>query len=106
MAMNILLTTVCGLSVTESSCLSLFVLTPLVQRVILTFNEHCSCTLAHVVRIVADVVASALAQVFRKRVNHGIEPQHSFSLVAERMVSVEQANEIVAQLRELETEQT
>ena len=76
-----------------------------VKCVSLTLYQHCSKTPAHVVRTRANAVTSALAGVFTTRVIHGIQSQHSFNLLAEQMVSVQQANEIVAKLRELEAEQ-
>ena len=53
-------------------------------------------------RTPCSAVTSALAQVFSKRVIHGIE---SSQVGSGAMVSDEQANEVVAKLRELETEQ-
>ena len=41
-----------------------------------------SCIPAHIARIPADAVTSALAQVFSKRVIHDIESQHSFNCSA------------------------
>ena len=59
-----------------------------VKCVSLTFCGHCSCTPAHVVRTPADVVTSALAQVFSKRVIHSIESPHSFNLLAEQSLAL------------------
>ena len=42
-----------------------------VKCVSLTLYQHCSCTLAHVVRTPVDSVTSSLAQI------HGVESQHS-----------------------------
>ena len=50
-------------------------------------------------------MTSALAEVFSKTVIHGIESQHSFNLVAEQWLASNKPNEIVAKMRELETEQ-
>ena len=41
--------------------------------------QHCSCTSVHILCTPANVVTSALAQVFSKTVIHGIESQHSFN---------------------------
>ena len=53
----------------------------------LSFCQHLSCTPAQIVRVPSNVVTSALAQFFSKRVIHGIESQHSFNLVAERWLA-------------------
>ena len=75
-----------------------------VNCISLSFCQHCSSTPAQIVRTPSSAVTSAWAQVFSKRVIHGIESQHSVQLGSRAMVTVEQANEIVATLRELETE--
>ena len=62
----------------------LFVLVPLVDLVSLNVCQHCSCTSVHILCTPANVVTSALAQVFSKTVIYGIESQHSFNLVAEQ----------------------
>ena len=49
--------------------------------------QHCSCTSVHILCTPANVVTSALAQVFSKTVIHGIESQHSFNLVAEQWLA-------------------
>ena len=62
-----------------------------------------SCTSLHILCTLANVVTSALAQVFSKTVIHGIT---FIQLGSGAMVSVEQANEIVAKMRGgLRTEQ-
>ena len=50
-----------------------------VDLVSLNVCQHCSCTSVHILCTPADVVTSALAQVFSKTVIHGIESQHSFN---------------------------
>ena len=50
-----------------------------VDLVSLTVCQHCSCTSVHILCTPANVVTSALAQVFIKTVIHGIESQHSFN---------------------------
>ena len=55
----------------------------LIWSVSLNVCQHCSCTSVHILCTPANVVTSALAQVFSKTVIHGIESQHSFNLVAE-----------------------
>ena len=51
-----------------------------VDLVRLNVCQHCSCTSVHSLSTPANVVTSALAQVFSKTVIHGIESQHSFNL--------------------------
>ena len=50
-----------------------------VDLVSLNVCQHCSCTSVHILCTPANVVTSALAQVFSKTVIHGIESQHSFN---------------------------
>ena len=66
---------------------------------------HCSCTPAQVVRTSSNAVTSAFAQVFSKGVSHGDRITTFIQLGSGAMVSVEQANDIVAKLQERETEQ-
>ena len=47
-----------------------------VDLVSLNVCQHCSCTSVHILCTPANVVTSALAQVFSKTVIHGIESQH------------------------------
>ena len=58
-----------------------------VDLVSLNVCQHCSCTSVHILCTPANVVTSALAQVFSKTVIHGIESQHSFNLVPERWLA-------------------
>ena len=58
-----------------------------VDLVSLNVCQHCSCTSVHILCTPANVVTSALAQVFSKTVIHGIESQHSFNLVAEQWLA-------------------
>ena len=51
----------------------MFVLLLLVDLVSLNVCQHCSCTSVHILCTPANVVTSALAQVFSKTVIHGIE---------------------------------
>ena len=46
--------------------------------------QHCSCTSVHILCTLANVVTSALAQVFSKTVIHSIESQHSFNFLKKR----------------------
>ena len=64
-----------------------FVCREFVDLVSLNVCQHCSCTSVHILCIPANVVTSALAQVFSRTVIHGIESQHSFNLVAERWLA-------------------
>ena len=50
-----------------------------VDLVSLNVCQHCSCTSVHILCTPANVVTSALAQVFSRTVIHGIESQHSFN---------------------------
>ena len=55
-----------------------------VDLVSLNVCQHCSCTSVHILSTPANVVTSALAQVFSKTVIHGIESQHSFNFSRNR----------------------
>ena len=54
-----------------------------IDLVSLNVCQHCSCTSVHILCTLANVVTSALAQVFSKTVIHGIESQHSFNCLGE-----------------------
>ena len=58
-----------------------------VDIVSLNVCQHCSCTSVHILCTPANVVTSALAQVFSTTVIHGIESQHSFNLVSEQWLA-------------------
>ena len=66
-----------------------------VDLVSLNVCQHCSCTSVHIVCTPANVVKSALAQVFSKTVIHGIESQHPFNC---QVLVVMIAHHIVAQV--------
>ena len=59
-----------------------------VDLVSLNVCQHCSCTSVHILCIPANVVTSALAQVFSTTVIHGIESQHSFNLLFSNQVKI------------------
>ena len=69
-------------------CFVFFVLFSLVDLVSLNVCQHCSCTSVHILCTPANVVTSALAQVFSKTVIHGIESQQSNNKVAEQWLAL------------------
>ena len=59
-----------------------------VDWVSLNVCQHSSCTSVHILCTLANVVTSALAQLFSKTVIHGIESHHSFNLVLVYLLSM------------------
>ena len=57
----------------------MFFSVPCVDLVSLNVCQHCSCTSVHILCTPANVVTSALAQVFSKTVIHGVESRHSLN---------------------------